>query len=73
MAKYKVVTPKGASFTTAGGGYDLELEALIPIQPFGTGIRAPFVRNIIRFGPIGISASMRFPIASNSGVPGGIA
>ena len=30
MAKYKVVTPKGASFTTAGGGYDLELEALIP-------------------------------------------
>ena len=32
MAKYKVVTPKGASFTTAGGGYDLELEALIPID-----------------------------------------
>ena len=32
MAKYKVVTPKGASFTTAGGGYDLELEALIPVD-----------------------------------------
>lgn len=32
MARYKVVTPKGASFTTAGGGYDLELEALIPID-----------------------------------------
>jgi D-3-phosphoglycerate dehydrogenase len=28
MAKYKVVTPEGASFTTAGGGYDYEMEAL---------------------------------------------
>ncbi len=32
MAKYKVVTPKGASFTTAGGGYDIESEALIGID-----------------------------------------
>ena len=31
MAKFKVVTPAGASFTTAGGGYELELEALTPI------------------------------------------
>ena len=28
MAKFKIVTPAGASFTTAGGGYDYELEAL---------------------------------------------
>ena len=28
MAKFKVVTPEGASFTTAGGGYDHEMEAL---------------------------------------------
>lgn len=28
MAKYKIATPAGASFTTAGGGYDLEMEAL---------------------------------------------
>jgi D-3-phosphoglycerate dehydrogenase / 2-oxoglutarate reductase len=28
MAKFKIVTPKGASFTVAGGGYDLESEAL---------------------------------------------
>ena len=28
MAKYKIVTPTGASFTVAGGGYDLEMEAL---------------------------------------------
>jgi D-3-phosphoglycerate dehydrogenase / 2-oxoglutarate reductase len=31
MAKFKVVTPKGASFTTAGGGYAYEKEALDPI------------------------------------------
>ena len=31
MPKYRVVTPKGASFTVAGGGYDLESEALAPI------------------------------------------
>lgn len=28
MAKFRIVTPTGASFTTAGGGYDLEMEAL---------------------------------------------
>ncbi len=28
MAKYKIVTPEGASFTVAGGGYDHEMEAL---------------------------------------------
>ena len=28
MAKFKIVTPAGASFTVAGGGYDLESEAL---------------------------------------------
>jgi len=28
MAKYKVATPAGASFTTAGGGYDYEMEPL---------------------------------------------
>src|SRR4051794_11763216 len=28
MAKYRIVTPAGASFTTAGGGYALESEAL---------------------------------------------
>src|SRR5881396_231178 len=31
MPKYRVVTPKGASFTVAGGGYDHEKEALDPI------------------------------------------
>src|SRR6266571_1036523 len=31
MSKFKVVTPKGASFTVAGGGYAMELEALDPI------------------------------------------
>src|SRR6201991_4036217 len=31
MPKYRVVTPKGASFTVAGGGYDYEREALDPI------------------------------------------
>jgi D-3-phosphoglycerate dehydrogenase / 2-oxoglutarate reductase len=31
MPKYRVVTPKGASFTVAGGGYDYEKEALDPI------------------------------------------
>ena len=28
MAQFKIVTPAGASFTTAGGGYDYEMEAL---------------------------------------------
>jgi D-3-phosphoglycerate dehydrogenase len=28
MAKFRIVTPAGASFTVAGGGYDLEMEAL---------------------------------------------
>jgi len=28
VAKFKIVTPAGASFTVAGGGYDLEMEAL---------------------------------------------
>ena len=31
MPKFRVVTPKGASFTVAGGGYDYEKEALDPI------------------------------------------
>src|SRR5262249_7276925 len=31
MAKFKVVTPKGASFSVAGGGYAYEMEALEPI------------------------------------------
>lgn len=31
MAKFKVVTPAGASFTVAGGGYEYEMEALEPI------------------------------------------
>lgn len=28
MARFTIATPAGASFTTAGGGYDLEMEAL---------------------------------------------
>ena len=28
MAKFRIVTPAGASFTVAGGGYDMEMEAL---------------------------------------------
>ena len=28
MAKYRIATPAGASFTVAGGGYDYEMEAL---------------------------------------------
>ena len=32
MSKFKVVTPKGASFTTGGGGYGFEREALDPIE-----------------------------------------
>ena len=31
MSKFRILTPKGASFTTAGGGYDYEKEALDPI------------------------------------------
>jgi D-3-phosphoglycerate dehydrogenase len=29
VAKFKIATPAGASFTTAGGGYDYEMEALV--------------------------------------------
>src|SRR5437773_461975 len=32
VAKFKVVTPSGASFTVQGGGYKLEMEALTPID-----------------------------------------
>ena len=32
MPKFKVLTPKGASFTVAGGGYAYEMEALEPID-----------------------------------------
>jgi D-3-phosphoglycerate dehydrogenase / 2-oxoglutarate reductase len=32
MPKFRIVTPKGASFTTAGGGYAFEKEALDPIE-----------------------------------------
>ena len=32
MSKFTVVTPKGASFTVAGGGYAFEQEALDPID-----------------------------------------
>ena len=28
MAKFTILTPAAASFTTTGGGYDYELEAL---------------------------------------------
>ncbi len=28
MARYRIATPAGANFTTAGGGYELEMEAL---------------------------------------------
>ena len=28
MAKFKIATPAGASFTVAGGGYDYEMEPL---------------------------------------------
>ena len=31
MSKFRMLTPKGASFTVAGGGYDYEKEALDPI------------------------------------------
>src|SRR6195952_4944495 len=31
MSKFRILTPKGASFTVAGGGYDYEKEALDPI------------------------------------------
>ncbi len=31
MSKFKIVTPKGASFTVAGGGYGFEKEALDPM------------------------------------------
>ena len=32
MAKFRIATPAGASFTVAGGGYGYELEALVPID-----------------------------------------
>jgi D-3-phosphoglycerate dehydrogenase len=32
LAKFRVATPAGASFTVAGGGYGYELEALTPID-----------------------------------------
>ncbi len=32
MAKFKIVTPAGASFTTHGGGYDYEMEALAELD-----------------------------------------
>ena len=32
MAKYRIVTPAGASFTVAGGGYDTEMEPLAGID-----------------------------------------
>ena len=32
MPKYRVVTPKGASFTVAGSDYSYEREALDPID-----------------------------------------
>src|SRR5260370_41984434 len=31
MSKFRIVTPKGASFSVAGGGYGFEKEALDPI------------------------------------------
>ena len=32
MAKFRIATPAGASFTVAGGGYGYEMEALTPIE-----------------------------------------
>jgi len=32
VAKFRIATPAGASFTVAGGGYGYELEALTPID-----------------------------------------
>ena len=32
MAKFKIITPGGASFTVPGAGYKLEMEALAPID-----------------------------------------
>ena len=32
MAKFKIATPAGASFTVAGGGYDYEMEPLAGID-----------------------------------------
>ena len=32
MAKFRIATPIGASFTTAGGGYELEMEALVGLD-----------------------------------------
>ena len=32
MAKFRIATPAGASFSVAGGGYGYEMEALTPID-----------------------------------------
>ena len=32
MAKFRIATPAGASFTVAGGDYGYEMEALVPID-----------------------------------------
>ena len=32
MAKFRIATPAGASFTVAGGDYGYEMEALAPID-----------------------------------------
>jgi D-3-phosphoglycerate dehydrogenase len=32
LARFRIVTPAGASFTTAGGGYEYEMEALAPLD-----------------------------------------
>jgi D-3-phosphoglycerate dehydrogenase len=32
VAKFRIATPAGASFTVAGGDYGYELEALTPID-----------------------------------------
>ncbi|MET4122008.1 hypothetical protein ABIB85_008466 [Bradyrhizobium sp. JR1.5] len=39
MPKYRVVTPKGASFTVAGSDYSYEREALNPI--YAESVEAP--------------------------------
>jgi D-3-phosphoglycerate dehydrogenase len=41
VAKFKVVTPAGASYTVAGAGYDLEMEALAPLGAEIVEIAAP--------------------------------
>src|SRR5919205_257967 len=46
MPKYRVVTPKGASFTVADGGYDYEKEALDPIDVKAATARGIPVTNV---------------------------